>query len=262
MLTTILGWLTAYPILAYGVWLQLGLALFALVAMPFDKRKILGINPWIKPLKFDLSVLILFVTIAAILNGFERYATARILIAAAISVSLSVENVLISLQSFRGVRSHMNESTPFDSRIWLAMGIALGVFTLGAVSVLALVFIGHPKWPAAMAWGVRLGLIVFLAGSAQGKPMVTQGGHTVGAPDGTRGLPFVNWSTAFGDLRVAHFFALHALQAFSLLGVLISHTSLSEHFQVGGVVAGSAIYTAIVWLMFREAMAGRPLVRA
>ncbi len=262
MLTTILGWLTAYPILAYGVWLQVGLALFALVAMPFDKRKILGINPWIKPLKFDLSILITFVTMAAILNGFERYATARTVIAAVLSISLSAENLLISLQSFRGVRSHMNESTPLNSRIWLAMGVMLGFFVLSAVSVLALVFLGHPKWPEAVTWGVRLGLLVFLAGSAEGKPMVTHGGHTVGAPDGVHGLPFVNWSTAFGDLRVAHFFALHSLQTFPLLGLLISHTRLSEHFQVGGVVAGSAVYAAMIWLMYRQAMAGRPLLRA
>ena len=91
MLTTILTWLRAYPALAYGVWLQVGLALLALAAMPFDKRKILGVNPWIKPLKFDLSTLIVFVTIAAILTGIEGHATARYWIAAAISVSLSSE---------------------------------------------------------------------------------------------------------------------------------------------------------------------------
>ena len=262
MLTTILGWLTAYPILAYGAWLQLGLALFALVAMPFDKRKILRINPWIKPLKFDLSILIFFVTMAAILSGFERYASIRTAIAATLSISLSAENLLISLQSYRGVRSHMNESTPFDSRIWLAMGILLGFFILGAVSALALVFIGHPTWPAAVTWGVRLGMLVFIIGSAEGRPMVTQGGHTVGAPDGVHGLPFVNWSTAFGDLRVAHFFGVHSLQAFPILGLLVSHTSLSSPFQVGGVVAGSAVYAAVVWLMYRQAKAGTPLVRA
>ncbi len=262
MLTTILGWLTAYPILAYGVWLQLGLALFALVAMPFDKRKILGINPWIKPLKFDLSILIFFVTIAAILTGFEGYAIARTWIAAAIAISLSAENLLISLQSFRGVRSHMNQDTPLDSTIWGAMGVGLGVFVLAAVALLALAFIGHLKWPVAVTWGVRLGLLLFLAGSAEGQPMVINGGHTIGAPDGVPGLPFLNWSKAFGDLRVAHFFGVHSLQAFPLLGLLISQTSLSQHFQVGGVVAGSAVYAAIVWLMYRQAMAGRPLLRA
>ena len=262
MMTTMLGWLTAYPILALGVWLQVGLALFALAAMPFDKRKILGLNPWIKPLKFDLSILIVFVTIAAILTGFERYAVARTWIAAVISVSLSVENLLISLQSFRGVRSHMNEETPLDSRIWLAMGVLLGVFVLGAVALLVLAFVGQFKWPAAVTWGVRLGLLVFIIGSAEGKPMVTNGGHTVGAPDGNPGLPFLNWSKAFGDLRVAHFFGVHSLQAFPLLGLFISHTRLSEPSQLGGVVAGSVVYTAIVYLMFRQAMAGRPLLRA
>ena len=262
MLTTILGWLTAYPILEYGVWLQIGLALFALVALPFDKRKILGINPWIKPLKFDLSILIVFVTIAAILTGFERYAVARTWIAAAISISLSVENLLISLQSFRGVRSHMNESTPFDKRVWGTMGLGLGVFVLAAVSLVALAFIGHLKWPAAVTWGVRLGLLAFLVGSVEGQPMVNNGGHTVGAPDGVPGLPFLNWSKAFGDLRIAHFFGVHSLQAFPLLGLLISYTSLSQQFQISGVVAGSAIYAAIVWSMYRQALEGRPLLHA
>ncbi len=262
MLTTMLGWLAAYPVLAYGVWLQLGLALFALLAIPFDKRKILGVNPRIKPLKFDLSILIFFVTMAGILNGFGRYASVRTAIATTLSLSLSAENLLISLQSFRGVRSHMNESTPFDSKIWATMGILLVFFTLGAVSALGLVFVGHPEWPAAVTWGVRIGLLAFLVGSAEGQPMVNQSGHTVGAPDGAPGLPFLNWSKAFGDLRIAHFFALHSLQAFPLLGLLISHTSLSEHLQIGGVVAGSAVYAAIVWSMYRQAMAGRPLLRA
>ncbi len=262
MLTTMLGWLSAYPILAYGVWLQVGLALFALMAMPFDKRKILGINPWIKPLKFDLSILIFLVTAAAILSGLERYAVARVWTAAALSVSLSLENVLISLQSFRGTRSHMNKDTPFDARVWLTMGLLLGLFTLGAVALIVLTFIGHPVWSTPVTWAVRLGLILFLIGSAEGQPMTTHGGHTIGAPDGTPGLPFLNWSKAFGDLRVAHFFALHSLQAFPILAFLTSYTSLSEPFQVAGVLAGCTIYTVVVWLMYREAMAGRPFVHA
>ena len=262
MLTTILTWLRAYPALAYGVWLQVGLALLALAAMPFDKRKILGVNPWIKPLKFDLSILIVFVTIAAILTGIEGHATTRYWIAAAISISLSSENLLISLQSARGVRSHMNVDTPLDARIWLAMGVGLGVFVLAAVSLLALAFLGHFIWPAAVTWGVRLGLVLFLAGSAEGQPMVNHGGHTIGAPDGASGVPFLNWSRTFGDLRVAHFFGVHSLQAFPLLGLLLSHTSLNQQLQIGGVVAGSVLYTAVVWWMFRQAMAGRPLLRA
>lgn len=260
MLTTVRGWLAAYPLLATGVWIQVGLAAFALLAMPFDKREILGINPWMKPLKFDLSILILFVTIAAFLSGFERFANARNLIAGAISIALTAENLLISLQALRGVRSHMNYSTALDARIFMAMGLGAVISTLAVASVLVLVFLGQPKWPAAVTWGVGLGLLMFVAGSAEGVLMVTHGGHTVGAADGGHGLPLVNWSTGFGDLRIAHFFALHSLQAFPLLGLLISRSNLSERLQVGAVLGGSALYTLAVWLLFREAMSGKPLL--
>ena len=257
---TIRGWLAAYPLLAGGVWMQLGLAIFALVAMPFDKREILGINPWVKPLKFDLSILILFITMAAFLSGFQRFASARNSIAGAISIALSAENFLISLQALRGVRSHMNYSTPLDARIFMAMGLGAVVSTLAVASVLVLVFVGQPRWPAPVTWGVGLGLLMFVAGSTEGTLMVTHGGHTVGAADGGHGLPFVNWSTAFGDLRIAHFFALHSLQAFPLMGWLLSRSTLNERLQVGAVLGGSVLYTLAVWWLFREAMSGKPLI--
>jgi len=48
VITTVRGWLEENPMLALAVWFQVALAVLALVAMPFDKRQILGLNPWVK----------------------------------------------------------------------------------------------------------------------------------------------------------------------------------------------------------------------
>lgn len=260
MLDLIRSWLKGNPVLTAGVWVQAGLVVLAVFAMTLDKRHILGLNPWVKPLKFNLSVLFLLVTIAGILSGLQRFPSARGLIGGSIALSLTFENCLISLQALRGVRSHMNYSTPFDAKVFMSMGLMAVVATVGTAFLLALLFLDSPPWPVAVLWGTRLGLLTFLLGCIEGVVMVSHGQHTVGAADGLQGLPVLNWSRRFGDLRVAHFFALHAVQAFPLLGYLLSRTSLQQRLQIAGVFVGSALYLAAVWMMFRQAMAGKPLL--
>jgi len=258
---TIRGWLEKSPVLAWTAAFQVALAIFALIAIPFDHRTILGINPWIKPLKFDVSVGIMLVTLAAILSGLQGFDRSRLWIGAGIGVALSIENCIISLQSLRGVRSHMNYSTPLDTHLFECMAVFIVISTLLFVWTLGLVTLDPTRWPPAVAWGVRLGLLALLAGSLEGGLMVWHGAHTVGANDGLRGLPLVNWSRDHGDLRIAHFFALHALQAFPLLGWLLSRTSLRVKPQLALTCIGSALYLGAVWLLFHQAMAGEPLLR-
>jgi len=256
------GWLERNPVLAWAAAFQVALAIFALIAMPFDHRTILGINPWIKPLKFDVSVGIMLVTLAAILSGLVGFDRARLWISAGVGIALGLENCIISLQSLRGVRSHMNYSTPLDAGLFALMGAFIAISTLLFAWTLGLVVLDRTRWPPAVAWGVRLGLLALLAGSVEGGLMVLHGGHTVGANDGLRGLPVVNWSLDHGDLRIAHFFALHALQAFPLLGWLLSRTSMPVKPQLALTCIGAALYLGAVWVLFHQAMAGRPLLSA
>jgi len=249
-------------VLAWAVAFQVALTLFALIAMPFDHRTILGINPWIKPLKFDVSVGIMMVTLAGILSGLQRFDRPRHWIGAGVGIALSLENCIISLQSLRGVRSHMNYSTPLDACLFAAMGVLIVISTVFFAWTLGLVVLDPTRWPPAVAWGVRLGLLTLLAGCCEGVLMVQHGGHTVGANDGLSGLPFVNWSRGHGDLRIAHFFALHALQAFPILGWLLSRTSLPVKPQLALTCIGAALYLGAVWLLFHQAMTGQPLLRA
>ena len=77
--------------------------------------------------------------------------------------------------------------------------------------------------------------------------------HTIGAPDGSEGFPIVNWSKSYGDMRIAHFFGMHALQILPLVGFYLSKN-------IRTIVIVSVIYFAFVSLVFIQAMMGKPLL--
>jgi hypothetical protein len=260
VLTEIKRWLRESPALTLSSGYQLVLVVFAIAAMPFDHRLILGINPWIKPLKFDLSTVIFMVTMAGILFGLTGWRRTRTSIAWGIGIAMAVENTIISLQSFRGVRSHMNFSSLLDGSLFAVMGVFIGVNTILVALALALYCSQQTRWPAAIAWGFRLGLVALVAGSLEGGFIVVHGAHTVGAADGLPGVPFLNWSLQHGDLRAAHFFALHALQAMPLLGWVVSSSRLTKALQLAVLGFGFLAYMGAVGLLFHQAIEGRPLL--
>jgi hypothetical protein len=248
--------------LAWGIWWNAGLLLLSLAAMPFDSRKIIGLNPWVKPVKFDVSVIVFLVTIALLLWSLpEDWRSTKLWVGWGMGVAMIVEDTIIALQSARGVRSHMNYTTPLDGSLFGVMGLFIALNTVLAVWLLIAWCRTDAGLPPAVVWGVRLGLLMLVLGSIEGVRIVANGGHTVGAADGGPGLPFVNWSTGHGDLRIAHFFALHALQIFPLAGMALAATKLRAGVQVSGLLAFAAVYGTAVWWLFVEAMQGVPLVR-
>lgn len=242
-----------------AIWWNVLLLAVAVVGRLVDHRTILGLNPWVKPAKFDLSVILYLITVAALLAGLGRWPRMRAAIGWSISVAMVIENTIISIQSLRGVRSHMNFATPRDALAFAVMGLFIALNTLIVAWLLGLWCSTSTRWPRPAAWGARFGLAALLAGSMEGVLMVVRMGHTVGASDGLPGLPFINWSTSHGDLRVAHFFALHALQLLPSLGYAISRLHWPERAKVATLVAAAAGYFAIVWTLFRQAMSGHSL---
>jgi hypothetical protein len=250
--------------LAWSIWWNVGLLLLSLVAMPFDGRRIMGLNPWVKPVKFDVSVIVFLATVAVLLwalGDAPELRNMKAWVGWGIGVAMIVEDSVIALQSARGVRSHMNYSTPLDGGLFGVMGLCILVSSLLSLWLLVAWCRTDAGLPEAVVWGIRLGLLMLLAGSIEGVRMVAWGGHTVGAEDGGPGLAFVNWSTGHGDLRVAHFFALHALQIFPLAGILLAKTPLRSGLQVSTLFGFVAVYGWAVWWLFAQAMRGLPLVR-
>jgi len=249
--------------IAVGVWWNVALLAGSLAALPFDRRKILGMNPWIKPIKFDVSVIVFLLTVAVLLwalGEFPELARAKWWMGWGFGVAMIVEDTIIALQSARGVRSHMNYTTPLNGALFAVMGLFIVLNTVFAGWLLVLWMRTGAGLESVVVWGIRLGLVMLLAGSIEGLRMVLHGGHTVGAADGSAGLPFVNWSTRYGDLRIAHFFALHALQIFPLAGLALSAIKLREGAQLGTLFAFVAVYSLAVWWLFVEAMRGVPLI--
>jgi hypothetical protein len=250
--------------IAWGVWWNVGLLVLSVAAVPFDSRKILGLNPWIKPIKFELSVIVFLVTGGVMLwalGSGPGLVRSKVWIGWGFGLAMIVENSVIVLQSARGVRSHMNFSTPLDAGLFGVMGFAILVNTIFVAWLLVLWMRTDAGLESVVVWGVRLGLLMLLLGSIEGVRMVAHGSHTVGAADGLAGLPFVNWSTRYGDLRIAHFFALHALQIFPLMGMAIAAMRWKEGAQLSVLCGFVVVYSVAVWWLFAEAMKGLPLVR-
>src|SRR5215510_13890786 len=166
------------------------------------------------------------------------------------------------MQAARGTTSHFNNSTPFDSAVSLVMDI---VDPLNGVFVLVLlIFALQVKYDVSRSsqLGIAFGLFLFLAGSVIGGLMVAHGQSVVGVAPGGPGLPVLNWSTKGGDLRVAHFLGIHALQILPIAGWLIDQPKgLSIRAKLTAVVAVSASVVMLMGFLLLQALSGTPLVR-
>ena len=247
--------------LSWMGWANVALFAAALAAAPFDARTVTGLNPWVKPMKFAASIAIFVWTMAWLLEHVKHYRRTVRVVSRGIALALAAEQACIFAQAARGTTSHFNVGSAFDAALFALMGLMIVVNTVLVLVALALFFGRTEPVAPAYLWGIRLGIIIFVAAGLQGFAMTSQLAHTVGAPDGGPGLPVLSWSTRAGDLRVAHSLGLHALQVLPLAGFAFSRRRASEHrHQVAFTVAFAAVYAAAFALLFWQAMLGRPLL--
>lgn len=252
--------------------------LVALAGLVLDPRMITSAPAWMKPAKFAASILIYAATLWVLLPALaDRPVFVRV-VSWAVLLGLGLEMALIALQAARGTTSHFNNTTVFDTMVFRVMGATIMVIWLLTMVVAALFFRRHLAHPA-LTWGVRLGFVGTVLGmgvailmtlptpeqlhtAAAGAPMLFNGAHSVGVADGGPGLPIVGWSTTGGDLRIGHFFGLHALQAVPLVALVVMRFSPSWLTARGQAqitsVAGSA-WIALTLLLTWQALRGQPV---
>jgi hypothetical protein len=249
------------PALAWAGWLHVALALVALALLPLDHRLITGAPAWLKPLKFAVADGLFLWTMGWLLASLPAAARPAVaFIGWGVALSMTIETAVIFIQATRGQTSHYNTSSGLNILLFGTMGVFILVNTVLSVWAAYLVWHYPLAGSVGYAWGVRLGLPLSILGAVVGGYMISHLGHTVGAPDGGPGLPGLGWSTRAGDVRVAHFLGLHALQALPVLGWTLSRWQPERAVPLTWL--GAVLYAAAVAALLLQALAGQPLWRA
>jgi hypothetical protein len=267
-------WQANAPLTATGLLMIVALAV-AVVGLAIDPRVITGAPAWLKPAKFAVSIAIYTFTLAWIFTFIPTWIKTRRIVGWVTAVALVLEVVIIDLQAWRGTTSHFNVATPLDAVLFSMMGLIIVAQTVTSIAV-AVALWRQTFTDRALGWALRVGMSIAIVGAftgglmttptaAQladaraGKRMMIAGAHTVGAPDGGAGIPGTGWSTEHGDLRVAHFVGLHALQALPLVAVL-ARRRLSTTGRVRLVLTAAASYIALYGILLWQALRGQSVL--
>ena len=245
-------------------WVHVALLLLFFLLMPFDDRLVTGSNPWIKPAKFAASITIFAWTMAWILYYFREKPRRIKIYSTMFAGGMLVEMIIIGIQAARGTTSHFNVFTsPLNAILFSIMGVFITLILITLIVLLIDFFIQKTSLTRPMLWAIRLGLLLMILGSLEGFLMTSMLSHTIGAADGGPGLPGVNWSTVAGDLRVAHFLGMHALQIFPLIAYFLSRftKTLSLKAKTSLVGCFALVYLLVMNFTLWQAMNKIPLIR-
>ncbi|MFE7550409.1 hypothetical protein [Streptomyces gardneri] len=259
---------------------MVALALVSAVGLAVDDRILVGVPIWTKPFKFSVSLVAYTLSLAwmiSLLPTTHRAHRVGWWAGTVVAVSLTIEMVLITLQVVRGTQSHFNHATPFDNAVFQIMGASIAILWLSAL-VIAVLLLRARILDRATAWAVRLSSLIALAGAGVGflmvrptpeqlavdEPPIT-GSHSVGVPDGGPSMPLTGWSTTGGDLRIPHFFGMHALQLLPLLLLVLAALAprfvrlADERVRLRLTLTAAGTYAATFALLTWQALRGQAL---
>jgi hypothetical protein len=180
------------------------------------------------------------------------------------------EVIYISWQGAFGLASHYNTSSPFYGAMYTAMAVfaVLLTSTSGVLGYTVLransqTYATSVALRHAIGWGLIISSVLGIVTGAILGGRTNSGGHWVGGTtNDALGLMVLNWSRDGGDLRVAHFFALHAMQILPVMAIVFfwltpnisPNTSMRFIWLLAAGYAGFCIFT------LKQALSGTPFL--
>lgn len=235
----------------YGL-ICLGFSIVCLVLSKTTQVQVLGINAWIKPFKFAFSTFLYAWAMGWYCAYLPKFNLA--FFNWTVIVLLGFEIIYIAIQANRGQLSHFNLSSSFYATMYSFMALAASAVTIYTAYVGWLFMVNQfPDLPISYLWAIRMALWIFVVFSFEGFLMGSKLTHTIGGADGGPGLPLLNWSTKFGDPRVAHFIGMHALQ---LLPFLAYYFVANKYW----ILVIAMFYLSLATFTLIQALKGKPLI--
>ncbi|MEV0323151.1 hypothetical protein ACIBKX_31025 [Streptomyces sp. NPDC050658] len=211
------------------------LLVFAVDGGPWE-----GPVSWRKPVTFGLSFGVTLVAVAWVTSYLRMGARTRTALLVVFAADCVLEVGGITLQAWRGVPSHLNMETGFDSTVSMALAVGGGILVVLLSAFAIAAFRHRPTGPTGMALALRAGFAILLVALASGAAMIARGvyltrtGHQESAYHSTAAL------------KPLHGVSLHAVLVLPALAWLLSRTSWSERTRQRALTAAVGCYVVAV----------------
>nr|WP_244147686.1 hypothetical protein [Leptospira yanagawae] len=222
-------------------WNGIAMAVLTISMIPLvflDTRTLLGVNLWIKPIKFTISLGVYSLSTVWILERFLADWRFNRKTQIALTITSVIEIVLITYQAAKGEASHFNVSTTWNQIVFSVMGTSISIFWLFHLGMIFPILKEKGISQSAresLLWGLSIAGFGMIIGFFMTQPrpeqlelmkqgiFQTSGSHSFGTGDPGPGITFFGWSTVIGDMRVPHFFGMHVMQVFFVIAASLFH---------------------------------------
>ncbi len=204
---------------------------------------------WLGPLSmrkavtFGLSFGLTLASVAWATSFVRMGPRTRTLLLSALTAASITETVLVSMQAWRGVPSHFNFETSFDTVVSMTLAGGGGVIIVTVIGFTVAALRDPGPLAPSLRLAVRFGLFVLLVALATGAVMIARG---VTLSRG--GAPELAYTTA-GALKPLHAVAMHAILVLPGLAWLLRFTAWPETHRLRVVriaVVADAVLTAVI----------------
>jgi hypothetical protein len=208
-----------------------------------------------KAATFGLSFGLTLASVAWVVHLVRLTGRSRTVLLGAFTVTCVVETALVSMQAWRGVPSHFNFETGFDTAVSMTLAAGGFVIIATAIGMTLAAFRTGPRQTAAMRLAVRFGFVTLLVALAVGAAMIATGSVAARGPDPSVAPPTSPSPFTAGFLKPAHAVTMHAILVIPALAWLLSFTRWGENQQANIVRLGIVGYTILSVVIIIESAA-------